>query len=236
MKDAKRVMIFSGAGLSAESGLRTFRDNNGLWEEYDIMEVCSKEGFEKNRKKVLDFYDKRRIELAKVEPNKAHKMIAKLKEKYGEKIVVITQNVDDLLERAVCKEVIHLHGFLPEIYCESCKKIAYLGHKALQNLTCKHCHKDTMRHNIVMFGEFAPCYSKLDSELLALSNACGMLVCIGTSGEVINVAQFRQYAKHSILNNLEKTWLDRHFDTCLIEPATSAAQKIYDMVSKFIES
>ena len=96
----KKVLILSGAGLSAESGLRTFRDSDGLWEEYDIMEVCSARGFRANRQKVLDFYDKRRAQLAGCEPNEAHKMIARIKAKYPEQIAVLTQNVDDLLERA----------------------------------------------------------------------------------------------------------------------------------------
>ena len=233
---AKYVMIFSGAGLSAESGLRTFRDNCGLWEEYNVMEVCSAEGFAKDRQKVLDFYDKRRMQLDKVSPNAAHKMIAELKAKYDEKIVVITQNVDDLLERVGCNNVIHLHGFLPEVYCELCGDITYLGYKALKNIKCEKCGTDTIRHNIVMFGEYAPYYARLDSELLALRNSCGMLVCIGTSGEVINVAQFTQYASKSVLNNLEETWFNEYFDICLMEPATSAAPKIYDIVTNFIES
>ena len=111
----KKVLILSGAGLSAESGLRTFRDSDGLWEEYDIEEVCSARGFRANRQKVLDFYDKRRAQLAECEPNEAHRMIARIKAKYPEQIAVLTQNVDDLLERAGCADVVHLHGFLPEI-------------------------------------------------------------------------------------------------------------------------
>ena len=104
----KKVLILSGAGLSAESGLRTFRDSDGLWEEYDIMEVCSARGFRANRQKVLDFYDKRRAQLAECEPNEAHRMIARIKAKYPEQIAVLTQNVDDLLERAGCQKVVHL--------------------------------------------------------------------------------------------------------------------------------
>ena len=137
--DSKRVMIFSGAGLSAESGLRTFRDNDGLWEEFDIMEVCSTSGFAKDRQKVLDFYDKRRIQLGEVNPNVAHKMIANLKAKYPKEIVVITQNVDDLLERAGCKDVIHLHGFLPEVRCELCETITNIGYQAMPKLICESC-------------------------------------------------------------------------------------------------
>lgn len=233
---AKRVMIFSGAGLSAESGLRTFRDSGGLWEEYDIMEVCSTKGFERDRQKVLDFYDKRRMQLANVSPNAAHAMIATLKAKYTENIAVITQNVDDLLERAGCANVLHLHGFLPEIYCEKCGYTTNIGYTGIQGHICKKCHAYTMRHNIVMFGEYAPNYAMLDSELLALREAQGLFVCIGTSGEVLNVAQFTQYASKSILNNLESSFIDKYFDICLIEHATSAAHKIQMLVGEFLES
>lgn len=115
----KKVLILSGAGLSAESGLKTFRESNGLWEEYDVMEVCSASGFRKNPKKVREFYDERRAQLEKVKPNHAHEMIAKLKTEFKDQIFVITQNVDDLLERAGCKGVIHLHGFFTRaLLCE----------------------------------------------------------------------------------------------------------------------
>ena len=168
----KKVLILSGAGLSAESGLRTFRDSGGLWEEYDIEEVCSARGFKKDRQKVLDFYDKRRAQLAECEPNEAHKMIARLKERYGEQISVLTQNVDDLLERAGCVDVVHLHGFLPVIYCEHCKKIEYIVYEAInaREHVCK-CGCKKFRHNIVMFGEQAPFYKVLYNELNALRKA-----------------------------------------------------------------
>lgn len=234
--DSKRVMIFSGAGLSAESGLRTFRDSNGLWEEFDIMEVCSASGFAKDRQKVLDFYDKRRIQLGQVSPNAAHKMIANLKANYPQEIVVITQNVDDLLERAGCKDVLHLHGFLPEVRCESCKIIKNIGYQAMPKLICEACGEESLRHNIVMFGEYAPNYALLDRELERLKASSSLLVCIGTSGEVINVAQFSQYAKQSILNNLESSWFNKYFNMCFIESAVSAAPKIEKLVEKFIHS
>lgn len=118
----KKVMILSGAGLSAESGLKTFRDSGGLWEEYDVMEICSARGFKANRQKVLDFYNKRRAQLKECEPNEAHKIIARIKEKYGDKVAVLTQNVDDLLERAGCANVVHLHGFCQKFTANIVKK------------------------------------------------------------------------------------------------------------------
>lgn len=232
MSNSKCVMIFSGAGLSAESGLKTFRDNNGLWEEYDVMEVCSIEGFKRDRHKVLDFYDKRRIQLKEVMPNAAHKMIARLQKEFGERVRIITQNVDDLLERAGCENVVHVHGFLPEVYCEECNRVEYIGYRALSKPQCS-CG-GAMRHNIVMFGERAPHYATLYAELEALMECDGLLVCIGTSGEVINIAQFTPYASRSILNNLHPSLLDRYFDECFIESATNAAPKIEAIVKAFL--
>ena len=110
-----KVTILSGAGLSAESGIRTFRDSGGLWEEHDVMEVCSVEGWAADREKVTEFYNARRIELAEKEPNAAHRMIARLEREYPGRVWNLTQNVDDLLEKAGCREVVHLHGTLTDL-------------------------------------------------------------------------------------------------------------------------
>ena len=163
-------------------------------------------------------------------------MIANLKAKYPKEIVVITQNVDDLLERAGCKDVIHLHGFLPEVRCESCCAITNIGYQAMPKLICESCGEESLRHNIVMFSEYAPNYALLDRELERLRAADNSLfVCIGTSGEVLNVAQFSQYAQKSVLNNLKSSWFDGYFSICFIESAVSAAPKIDRLVEKFIE-
>lgn len=231
----KKVMILSGAGLSAESGLKTFRDSGGLWENYNVEEVCSARGFKANRQKVLEFYDKRRAQLKECEPNEAHKMIARVKEKYGKDIAVLTQNVDDLLERAGCVDVVHLHGFLPEIYCQHCKKVEYIGYEAIgaKERVCK-CGCKKFRHNIVMFGEMAPFYKTLYEELEVLKWASDSLfVCIGTSGAVLNVENYTKYAKFSILNNYESSQLDSHFSKCYIEKATTAAAKIEKDIDEF---
>lgn len=215
----KKVLILSGAGLSAESGLKTFRDSGGLWEEYDVNEVCSVPGFLKNRAKVLDFYDKRREQLRDCKPNFAHEVIARLKDEFGDKIAVLTQNVDDLLEKAGCKDVIHLHGFLPEIRCEKCENVINIGYESIKNKKCPKCKSDTMRHNIVMFGEKAPKYVDLYNEL----QDCNMFVCIGTSGEVLNVAGFTTYFEYNILNNLDASLIDKYFTKTYIMSATKAA-------------
>ncbi|MCR4942256.1 MAG: NAD-dependent deacetylase [Campylobacter sp.] len=230
----KKVLILSGAGLSAESGLKTFRDSGGLWENYDVNEVCSVQGFAANRAKVLKFYDKLRVELKDKVPNKAHEMIARVKEKYGDQISVMTQNVDDLLERAGCKDVVHLHGFLPQIRCENCDFIENIGYDVMGERKCKSCGSDKMRHDIVMFGEQAPFYGVLYDELYALRMSKSLFVCIGSSGEVLDVASFASFASFSILNNLEASSIDHAFSKCFIGRATAMAEKIEHEIDEFL--
>lgn len=219
----KKVMILSGAGLSAESGLKTFRDNGGLWEEYDVMEVCSVEGFAKDPQKVRQFYDKRRTELAKVKPNYAHEKIAELKKEFGDRLLIFTQNVDDLLERAGCEDVIHLHGFLPQLSCSECGAKFYIGYEIQKDTQCKKCKKEALRHDIVMFGEFAPEYETLD---LALDET-ELFVCIGTSGSVLPVGRFARRCEQSILNNLDfNEYLNQFFDKIYTQEASKAIDKI----------
>ncbi len=152
-----KVIILSGAGISAESGISTFRDGGGLWEKHKIEDVCYAGCLEKNRKLTVDFYDSRSIESKDKEPNHAHKVIANLKNRYKNNIAVITQNVDDMFEKAGCNEVLHLHGFLRELICESCKNIvdiAYEKHDTKYE-TCPKC-QNKLRPNIVFFGAISP--------------------------------------------------------------------------------
>ncbi len=227
----QNIMILSGAGLSAASGLKTFRDSGGLWEQYDVREVCSAWGFRKDRQKVLKFYDERRAQLKGVEPNIAHQKIAQIKAKYPKNIAVVTQNVDDLLERAGCKEVIHLHGFLPEIRCEKCGFIWDIGYESQSDQNCPKCGSDFVRHNIIMFEEAAPAYATL-YELLAKTK---LLIVIGTSGEVLPVASFARSCEHSILCNLDDDpLLSAAFEKSYIEPIAEAIDKIIADIEKFM--
>ena len=116
----KKLVIFSGAGISAESGISTFRDSGGLWEKYPVEQVASIEGWHQNPQLVIDFYNQRRKQLATVEPNEAHKIIAELEKDF--QVTVITQNVDDLHERAGSSNIIHLHGELTKICSENKKR------------------------------------------------------------------------------------------------------------------
>lgn len=227
----KKVLILSGAGISAESGIRTFRDVDGLWEEYNVMDVCSVEGFERDPGLVADFYDARRRDLKDKLPNAAHEMVSRLKQRFPERIEVLTQNVDDLFERAHCPGVIHLHGILTDLRCEECGRVFEIGYESQNGAICPSCESHNIRHNVVMFGEAAPMYAELQRAV----NECDMLVVIGTSGYVINVAMFAQWFEHSILNNLDSDgMLDPYFKTRYIEKATTAAPKIEKEIETFL--
>ncbi len=226
----KKAMILSGAGLSAESGLKTFRDSGGLWEEHDVMEVCSATGFAKNPAKVREFYNARRAQLAKVQPNHAHEVIAQLKARYKDDLFVLTQNVDDLLERAGCEGVVHLHGFLPELYCAACGFSQNIGYAPQESTLCPKCAQPFLRHNIVMFEEAAPHYCTL-YELLGLTK---LFVAIGTSGYVLPVGHFARACEQSILNNLEvESALRACFDKVYEMKASEAIDKIAQDIREF---
>lgn len=229
----RRVVFLSGAGLSAESGIRTFRDSGGLWEEFNIMEVCSAEGFRKDRRKVLDFYDRRRADLADKRPNTAHAMIADLKKRFPDDIAVVTQNVDDLLERAGCPDVIHLHGTLRDLRCEECTTVWDIGYEGIAGKRCPACSSDRVRHNIVMFHEEAPGYQTL-YDLIGETRG-KLLVVIGTSGQVLDVGGMARYYGCSVLNNLHpEPMIDSHFTKVFNEAATSAAPKIAMLVEEYL--
>ncbi len=234
-----KAVILSGAGISAESGIKTFRDSGGLWDEYDVEVVCNYDSLDKNESLTLEFYDKRRAELADIKPNKAHIEIAKLKKDYPNDIAVITQNVDDLFEKAGLdreKEVIHLHGFLPEIRCRECEAIFNIGYKSIydfHNGFCPKCGAKT-RPNIVFFGEMAPMYEKLNKEI----QDCEIFVTIGTSGNVIGVNTIAAFSDYSILNNLEPSPVidEKLFDEVLYRPATEAVDIIVSNIKQKLNS
>lgn len=229
----KKVLILSGAGISAESGVRTFRDSDGLWEEYDVMEVCSVEGFERNPQLVADFYDARRKDLESKKPNLAHEMVARLKNKYPLQIDVLTQNVDDLLERVGCSNVVHLHGTLTQLRCENCKTVFDIGYKSQEGVVCPECQSSSIRHNVVMFGEPAPMYHKLQESI----DECDAFVVVGTSGNVLNVALYAQYFEHTLLNNLDPDEkLDPYFKVVYHEKATTAASKIEAYIEEYLNA
>ncbi|PHS42339.1 MAG: NAD-dependent deacetylase [Sulfurovum sp.] len=215
----KKVMILSGAGLSAESGICTFRDHDGLWENHDVMEVCSTQGWVKDRQKVSNFYNDRRRDLEFKEPNHAHKILAGLEEAYRGRIIHLTQNIDNLMEKAGAKDVIHLHGTLTDLRCEACTGTFPVGYAPQEgHETCPHCGNKRLRHNVVMFGEAAPEYSQLHQAI----RHCTLFITIGTSGAVIDIVPIAKEFKHSILIDPKrqkiasiydpKSYIDEYFE------------------------
>ena len=229
-----KVVIFSGAGISAESGLSTFRDADGLWEKYRIEEICTAGCLNWNRENTLTFYDARREQLDSVMPNAAHYAIAKLQEKYSKDIAIITQNVDDLFERAGCKDILHLHGFLPRLRCEACGTTHLIGYtKQERDLSCQNCG-GSFRPDIVFFGEAAPMYEHLYDAM----QDCEFLAIIGSSGNVIAMDHFARHVKISILNNLEKSDAinERVYTKVLYKKATEAIDEIVVDVERFLKT
>lgn len=225
-----KVIIISGAGISAESGIKTFRDSDGLWNNHNVKEICNVDSLEKNEDLTIEFYDSRRKELEEKKPNKAHLKIAELKKEFPNDVTVITQNVDNLFEKAGLSkdEIVHLHGFLTEVKCrsKSCDFITDIMHeelKSFNNGTCPKCNSK-LRPNIVFFGEEAPEYSKLYKEM----NDCKLLVVIGTSGSVINPDSLVVHVEKSILNNLEpsKAIFDELYTHVFYMPVTEAIKDI----------
>ncbi len=188
----KNLVILSGAGISAESGIKTFRDADGLWEGHDIMEVASPYGWKKNPQKVLDFYNQRRRQLFEVYPNKAHKALAELEKHY--QVNIITQNVDDLHERAGSSRILHLHGELLSVRSEKDPNLVYRWEKDL-NLGDLAKDKSQLRPDIVWFGEEVP----LLKEAISLVKQAHLLIIIGTSLQVYPAASLYTHAHKDAL-------------------------------------
>ena len=177
----KRITVLTGAGISAESGIKTFRDAGGLWEGHDVMEVASPEGWNKNRALVIDFYNKRRAQLLEVNPNAGHEALVELEEKYD--VHIVTQNVDDLHERAGSSNIIHLHGELTKVRSLGNEKLIYDWRKDLcEEDLCEEGH--SMRPHIVWFGEEVPMLQKA-AEVVSLSD---IILVVGTSMQVYPAA------------------------------------------------
>lgn len=224
-----RVVVLSGAGISSESGLSTFRESDGLWANYSIEDVCTLGCLITNREETISFYDQRRTELRDKEPNNAHTTLAELKNRYKNDIAIITQNVDNLFEKAgiAHKDVVHLHGYLTDVECEQCESIYDIGCNKLSDFNegrCMECGSEHLRPHIVMFGEPAPNYAILDQEI----QDCSLLVVIGTSGMVVGVNTLAYFVERSILNNLEASEAinDAFFDKVIYDKATKAIKEI----------
>jgi NAD-dependent deacetylase len=217
-----RIVILTGAGVSAESGLGTFRDKGGLWTRFDLSEVATPEGFARNPRLVHDFYNARRANALDASPNAAHEALARLARDYRGGVTLVTQNIDDLHERGGAADVIHMHGEITRALCAAC------GHRwdAPRVMDpadpCPACAAPRTRPDIVWFGEMP---YHMDRIVEAVEEA-DLFVAIGTSGEVYPAAGFVDIAAdagaETLEINLEPTPMPGRFDRVLTGPATRA--------------
>ena len=187
----KRIVVLTGAGISAESGISTFRDADGLWEGHDVMEVASPLGWVKNQKLVLDFYNKRRSQLLNVKPNKAHLALFDLEKFFN--VSIITQNVDDLHERAGNTNITHLHGELLKVRSTRDSNLVYPWKKDL-NIGDLCSKNSQLRPHIVWFGEEVPMLDKA----IEITSHADILLIIGTSMQVYPAANLINYIKPTV--------------------------------------
>lgn len=196
-RNKMKIVVLSGSGISAESGIQTFRGGNGLWDNVPVEEICSPIGWTKNPSRVIDFYNKRRAQLAEVEPNEAHKILARMQEEFD--VRIITQNVDDLHERAGSRNVLHLHGELTKVRPLDCytakdgystEYVQDIGYRPIKIGEVGGPNLKQLRPHIVFFGESVPNMSKA----ARLVQQADVFLIVGTSMSVYPAAGLYAYA------------------------------------------
>jgi len=224
--DINNIVILTGAGISAESGLATFRGPDGLWEGHRVEDVCTPEALRRDRALVHRFYDERRAKLAEVQPNAAHEAIAALDRAWAGELLIVTQNVDDLHERAGARRLLHMHGELKSALCAACDKAVRWDGPMPPGSVCDGCGKPALRPDIVFFGEMPYEMDHIDEAL----KRADLFVSIGTSGAVYPAAGFVQIARYSgartIELNLEPSAGSGYFDESLRGPASVLAPRL----------
>lgn len=227
----KKIVVLTGAGVSAESGIRTFRDKDGLWEKYKLEDVATLDGYKRDPALVLDFYNKRRKDFCTgdVKPNAAHYALAELEEKFDGEFLLVTQNIDNLHEQAGSKNVIHMHGELLKARCPQTNQVINWVDDMNDNDLCHCCqYPENLRPHIVWFGEMP---LGLDIIYHHLSQA-DLFIAIGTSGTVYPAAGFVEEAKsvsaHTVEVNLETSEIQSHFDKIEQGKATQVVPRLVD--------
>lgn len=193
------IVILTGAGISAESGLGTFRDEGGLWAKHRIEDVATPEGFARNPQLVADFYNTRRTQAHTAQPNAAHHALARLEAEHPGDVLIVTQNVDGLHEKSGSQNVLHMHGALDSALCARCDHRWAAPLEMVVGMTCPSCAEPSARPDIVWFGEIPYHMERID---LALSKA-DLFVSIGTSGNVYPAAGFVELANIAGADTLE---------------------------------
>jgi len=219
MREIETIVILTGAGISAESGLATFRGPDGLWEGHRVEDVCTPHALATDPETVHRFYDDRRAALALVEPNAAHRALARLDAQWPGELMIVTQNVDDLHERAGARRLIHMHGELLSALCAACGDRGPWAGRLPPGTACGACDALGLRPDIVFFGEMPYQMEAIDAAV----RACDLFVSIGTSGAVYPAAGFVQTARHAgaatLEMNLEPSAGSAYFAETRIGPA-----------------
>ena len=200
MKNIQNIVILTGAGISAESGLATFRGPDGLWEGHRVEDVATPQAFRREPALVQAFYDARRARLKEVQPNAAHRALARLDSEWPGELLIVTQNVDDLHERAGARRLLHMHGELQSAWCLACDSRLPWEAELSSGPLCPSCGEaGLLRPDIVWFGEMPYEMERIDRALLD----CDLFVSIGTSGAVYPAAGFVQTARYAGARTLE---------------------------------
>jgi NAD-dependent protein deacetylase/lipoamidase len=227
-----RIVILTGAGISKESGLDTFRDKDGLWSKVRIEDVATYEAYQRDPERVLAFYNARRRSMAggNIRPNAAHDALARLEREWPDEVTLVTQNIDDLHGKAGSKSLIHMHGEMARARCDRCQEVGAFAEDLTLALACPSCKEiGAMRPHVVWFGEMP-----LEMErIYAALGACDLFVSIGTSGNVYPAAGFVQEARamagaHTLELNLEPSEGATAFAEARYGPATELVPAFVD--------
>ena len=233
----RSIVVLTGAGISAESGIETFRAAEGLWANHHVDDVATLEGFARNPQLVYAFYNQRRRQLLtpEISPNAAHSALAKFEHEFGGEFLLITQNVDNLHERAGSENLIHMHGELLKMSCLNSKLIFDVSEDFDYDTQCRCCRSaGNLRPHVVWFGEMPLQMNRINR---ALEN-CDMFVAIGTSGNVYPASGFYQTAKirkaRTVELNLERT--GSSFDQHICGPATESVPQFFNSLLRSISA
>ena len=230
MREMRNIVILTGAGISAESGIDTFRDAGGLWEQHRVEDVATPEGFARDPDLVLRFYDMRREAIQTKQPNPAHEALARLDRDWDGELLIVTQNVDDLHERAGAGRVLHMHGTHLNAWCTACDARTPWTSPMIDRPACPECGARSLRPDVVWFGEMP---YEMDRIHTALRQA-DLFVSIGTSGAVYPAAGFVQEARamrvRTLELNLEASQGSRWFHETRQGPASQLVPQWVDEV------
>jgi NAD-dependent deacetylase len=222
------IVVLTGAGISAESGLKTFRASDGLWEEHRVEDVATPEGFHANPVLVHDFYNQRRAQLATVEPNAAHRALARLEQNWPGEFLLVTQNVDDLHERAGSRKLVHMHGELHKVRCLRCGQVQTWPGDTSVATVCPRCGRSGgLRPHIVWFGEMPLEMPRIQAAL----ETCDRFLAVGTSGNVYPAAGFVDLAGSRAATlelNLEPSLVSSRFKEARLGPASETVPALVD--------